>query len=359
MSRKEKLQKAIKLHRQLSHATKDKLLRVVENSKYKDNEFLQCIKECVEKCELCQKYRKAPLRPVVSLPKGYRFNEVVAMDLKELTKIKSWILHLIDVGTRYSQGCIVKTKRKDVVVQMIFRIWVAYFGCPGRFHSDNGGEFANEVFMEMNDKLGVETSTTPAESPFSNGVVERHNAVLYETMMKTLDEVNCDSEVALAWALSSKNTLQNKGGYSPNQLVFGYNTNLPTLLTDFPPALEGTTSSDIVRQNLQAIHSSRANFVKAENSDVIRRALKHKVRNHSETTYEKGDRAFYKRKDTKGWRGPGKVLGQDGNFVLIRHGSFYHRCHPCHLMKVVMGDASSESAGGESDKVTNTENKTK
>ena len=69
MSRKEKLQKAFKLHRQLSHASKEKLINVVENSKLKDEEFMKCIEECIEKCELCQEYRKAPLRPVVSMPR--------------------------------------------------------------------------------------------------------------------------------------------------------------------------------------------------------------------------------------------------------------------------------------------------
>jgi hypothetical protein len=33
------------------------------------------------------------------------------------------------------------------------------------------------VFHEMNEKLGIETSTTPGESPFSNGKVERGNAM--------------------------------------------------------------------------------------------------------------------------------------------------------------------------------------
>ena len=45
----------------------------------------------------------------------------------------------------------------------IFQIWVAYFRGPGKFHSDCGGEFANDVFREMNEKLGIETSATPVE----------------------------------------------------------------------------------------------------------------------------------------------------------------------------------------------------
>ena len=35
----------------------------------------------------------------------------------------------------------------------------------------------------------------------------------------------------------------------------------------------------------------------------------------------------------KSWKGPATVLGKEGNFVLIRHGSAFYRCHPCHLMK--------------------------
>jgi len=67
----------------------------------------------------------------------------------------------------------------------------------------------------------------------------------------------------LAWAVSAKNALQNASGYSPNQLVFGRNTNMPTVLTDLPPALENTTASDIVRKNLEALHAARKNFIEA------------------------------------------------------------------------------------------------
>ena len=44
----------------------------------------------------------------------------------------------------------------------------------------------------------METLTTAAESPFSNGTVERHNGTLYEAMVKTQKDVECDPETALA-----------------------------------------------------------------------------------------------------------------------------------------------------------------
>ena len=68
----------------------------------------------------------------------------------------------------------------------IFQIWVAYFGAPGTFYNYYGGEFANDVFCEMNEKLSIEVSTTSGKSLFSNGVVKRNNKVLQEALMKTM-----------------------------------------------------------------------------------------------------------------------------------------------------------------------------
>ena len=152
-------------------------------------------------------------------------------------------------------------------------------------------------------------------------------------MMKTMDDAKCDMQTALAWSVSAKNCLQNVNGYSPNQLVFGINVNIPSILTDAPPALE-KSHTDLIRSKLTAIHSARQNFVKAESSERIRRALRHQVRTFAEERYEQGDKVYFKRKDYRGWKGPAIVLGSERNFVLIREGSRYFRCHPCQLMHV-------------------------
>ncbi len=41
------------------------------------------------------------------------------------------------------------------------------------------------------------------------------------------------------------------------------------------PALEGKTSSQIVAENLNAVHAARKGFIKSEFSNKIRHALKH------------------------------------------------------------------------------------
>ena len=57
------------------------------------------------------------------------------------------------------------------------------------------------------------------------------------------------------------------GGYSPYQLVFGRNPNIPSVLNNKPPALEKSTISKVFGEHLSALHSAREAFTKAESSE--------------------------------------------------------------------------------------------
>ena len=126
---------------------------------------------------------------------------------------------------------------KKVIVSAILQHWVSIFGSPGKFISDNGGEFNNELLRDPGEQLNTRVLTTAAESPWSNGIVERHNAVLGTMIKKIIEDTACTGEIALVWALSAKNALANNYGYSPNQLVFGKKTNYPCAMNDKLPAL--------------------------------------------------------------------------------------------------------------------------
>ena len=110
--------------------------------------------------------------------------------------------------------------------------------------------------------LNIIVRTTPAESPWSNGLNERHNGILEEMVKKTQEDTHCSFEMALAWAISAKNTLHSVHGFSPNQLVFSRNPNLPSFLNDKLPALESVSTSEVVAINLNAIHAARKQFIK-------------------------------------------------------------------------------------------------
>ena len=163
------------------------------------------------------------------------------MDLKQCRGV--CILHMVNHATRYSAAAIISSKQKEVIIDKIFKHWIAIFGRPNLFLSDNGGAFNNELFREMGEQLNINIKTTAAESPWSNNIVEKQNGVIGNMMEKVMSDVGCSLEVALAWCMRTKNLLLNSYEYRPNQLVFGYNLNFPSVMRNKPPALEGVIVS--------------------------------------------------------------------------------------------------------------------
>lgn len=326
---------AIKLHRSFAHPSEEKLLKLLNSSgkEWSENvELKNEIKKVTDNCQICKIYKKPPPRPTVSLPMSNQFQETVAMDLKQFEG--RFILYMIDMCTRLSAGIFIPNKNKETIIRAIFCIWIAVYGSPEKIVVDNGGEFANKDLTEMCDYLGIHIKPTAAESPWSNGIVERNNQTLANMMEKIIKDTNCSLELALSWALNAKNSLQNVAGFSPFQLVLGKNPKLPAVLSDDLPALSMKPSSEVIQENLNAIHSARKAFIAIENDRKIKRALTHNVRTTGEVKYVTGDVVFYKREDSSEWRGPGTVIGQVSQQVFIKHGSFYVRVHPCRLQLI-------------------------
>ena len=135
------------------------------------------------------------------------FNEVVCIDLKRIEYAMEWIMHMTDGFSRFSAACIVKSKKREVIADAIFKIWIAYFGVSKKIFSDNGGVFTNELLREVGECLGIFVTISAGEAPFSNGIVERGSKVLYEAFWKTIPEVGCRKETALAWVVSANDAL--------------------------------------------------------------------------------------------------------------------------------------------------------
>lgn len=176
--------------------------------------------------------------------------------------------------------------------------------------------------------------TSPAESPWCNGTVERHNGILANMIEAVLHDTGCNIEIAVAWAVNSKNSLNNVHGFSSYQLVFGRNPTIPsTLELENLPTLNTETTSTIIRENMNAIEAARKAFIQLENNARIKRALRDRVYERANMKYVSGDSVFYKRQKTKGpWLGPATVVGHLDNQVLVKHGGCLIRVHPCKLI---------------------------
>ena len=170
---------------QFSHPPPEKLIKLVSNARMNDEDLKNAISEVSEKCEICKVYRKPGYKPVVSVSLAEEFSEVVAMDLNIF---ESSILHLVDHVTRFSAAAVVKSKDRNEIIKHLFRTWICIFGVPPKRFSDNSREFSNEDYNEMCDSYNITIKKTAAELPFSNGLMERYNAILDELLLKTCEE---------------------------------------------------------------------------------------------------------------------------------------------------------------------------
>ena len=332
LNKQERYKTLLKLHRQFAHPTKKRLIALLKDAGVWQEEYEDTMTQIEQECELCKVYAKTPSRPVVGLPMATKFNEKVAMDLKQWNS--RWILHIIDMWSRYTVSIFIDRKQPSNVIDALMTHWIGRFGVMGALMTDNGGEFNSNEMREVASILNVTLCTTSGESPFQNGLCEKVHAITDMMLIKLEAEYGkMNSQTLLSWANMARNSLQMWNGYSSHQLVFGENPNLPNIMSDNLPAMEGTTSSEVFAKHLNALHAARKIFIESEANERIRRALRHKVR-ASEQVFENGDRVFYKREGKERWLGPGKVVFQDGKVVFVRHGGVFVRVSPNRLQKV-------------------------
>ena len=215
---------------------------------------------------------------------------MVSLDLKNWEG--GYILHMIDMWSRYSVSVFIPKKKTQLVIDSLLKRWISIFGCMGALFSDNGGEFTSLEMQEVASILGVKLLTTAAFSPHQNGLNERVHSVIDSMLHKLrVQYPKVDISVLLGWANMAKNCLHMNHGYSSHQLVFGQNPHLPNIMSDEVPALDSQTMSEIFGHHLNVLHSARQTFIQSESSERIRRALRHKIR-VTEQDYLKGDEVF-------------------------------------------------------------------
>ena len=163
-----------KVHVNTNHKSEANLLHAYKQANLLTDEVRRLIKKVCENCSICQKLQKSQSKPKVALPKVTDFNQIVTLDLKLFGD--RYVLWLVDSFTRFIQGCVLKNKQAETVVEAVQSVWCLRFGYPSRgFWADNGNEFQNKDMSEFMSKLGLKIEFGPTYSPWSNGINERNH----------------------------------------------------------------------------------------------------------------------------------------------------------------------------------------
>lgn len=73
---------------------------------------------------------------------------------------------------------------------------------------------------------------------------------------------------------------------------------------------------------IYALYAARQAFISLESSNNVKLAIKKEYMQLSTIQfYEITEMVYYKRKDSPEWKGPAKVIGQDGPVLFLRQGT--------------------------------------
>jgi len=139
-----------------------------------------------------------------------------------------YLLVITDHFTRFSQAYPARNKSSTTAANIIFNNFICRFGIPSRILHDQGKEWENKIFEQLEKLCGMTKSRTSPYHPMGNGQCERMNQTLL-AMLKTLPEAwksNWKDHVnKLIFAYNC--TSNSVTGYSPYYLLFGRQPRLP------------------------------------------------------------------------------------------------------------------------------------
>jgi len=156
------------------------------------------------------------------------------LDFLKLEKARNgaqYILLIVDHFTRYTQGYATTNKSALTAAKRIFEDYIPKLGIPLRIMHDQGKEFDNRLWKELEKFCGITASRTSPYHPQCNGACERMNSTIL-SMLRCLPESDKHkwnekvNFLLFCYNITKHSTTQE----SPYYLMFGRQ---PTIPLDF------------------------------------------------------------------------------------------------------------------------------
>ena len=288
----------------------------------------------VKKCQSCQMNKtlgprhKVPMEITTTARKPF---ERCAIDIvgptTETNKGNRYILTFQDNLTKFVVAEPIQAQDAETVAREFVRSVILKFGTSEVILSDQGSNFLSELFRNTCKLLRIKKINTTAFHPESNGGLERGHRVLVEYLRHYITEDQRDWDDWIPYATYVYNTTTHRTtGYTPFELLFGYEARVPSSLQEQPtPRYNYDDYVGELKGRMQTAHAiARDRLVEGKvrsKRDYDKKAVPLTLKVGDRVLlYDESVRRGRSKKLNAKWIGPYTVLAIEGVNATIKRG---------------------------------------
>ncbi|GFS93296.1 retrovirus-related Pol polyprotein from transposon 412 [Trichonephila clavipes] len=201
------------------------------------------VEKCCDTCDPCDA-RKTPRKRTRGRVQLYNVGapfERIAFDilgpLPRLSEGNNNILVFMDYFTKWPEAYPIPDQEASTVAEVLDQHWISRFGVPLQLHSDQGRNFDSAVCKRLCEILAIDKTRTTALHPQSDGMVERFNRTILNSLSLLVSSNQQDwDKKLLFFLLAYRSAVHETTSYSPSPMLFGCDLRLPAdLLFSRPP----------------------------------------------------------------------------------------------------------------------------
>jgi hypothetical protein len=195
-------------------------------SKYYWPKLHEDIKQFVRTCDECQKRKRgkevAHLQPISISGAFEHIGIDVVGPLPRTIRGNRYIVVAIDYLTKWPEAKAIQLADALTIVPFIYEDVICRHGIPKRITTDQGTEFVNELTKELCEAYQIKHIRTTAYHPQANGLVERSNQTIKNTLAKLVATQKGEWDLYLSSALFAiRTSKQQTTRLTPANLTYG------------------------------------------------------------------------------------------------------------------------------------------
>ena len=184
-----------------------------------------------------------------------------------------FILVVIDFFTRWVEAFATKNQEARTTAELLVTEVFSRFSVPYIIHTDQGVQFESALFKEICDLFDVTRTRNSPYHPQCNGMTERVNQTIIQMLATSVDGSVKDWDRRLNFQLLAYRTTVHKStGFSPFEMIFGYQPRIPLdCVVPTPDEAEVLTSNDLTAAQHYHLELARAYEIARENMGQAQR----------------------------------------------------------------------------------------